>query len=69
MIFICAVSLPVHGICYYRLHYCGSSTSGMNMPQADPLKRPGYSIHGPVCLEAGGANHQRNGQISALLGL
>lgn len=55
MIFICAISLPVQGFCYYRLYYCGSFLSGMNMSQDVLFTRLGTSIKGPVGLEEGGS--------------
>ena len=69
MIFMCAISLPVQGFCYYRLYYCGSFLSGMNMSQAVLFTCFGTSIDGPVGLEEGGVYHQRNNQCFALLDL
>lgn len=69
MIFMCAISLPVRGFCYYRLYYCGSFLSGMNMSQAVLFTCLGTSINGPAGLEEGGIYHHRNNQCFALLDL
>lgn len=69
MIFICTISLPVQGFCYYRLYYCGAFLSGMNMSQAVLFTRLGTNINGPVGLEERGVYHHRNNQCFALLNL
>lgn len=69
MIFMCAISLPVRGFCYYRIYYCGSFLSGVTMSQAVHFTCLGTSINDPVGLEEGGVYHHRNNQSFALLDL